>query len=794
MSNRHPLKPDFSDATTQPAATAPIVAARRPHRALALLFAPALAMLATLALSAWLPMAPADETTASEGDAASDEATPAEENADDKTNDKIDFARDIRPIFVFNCYKCHGPEKQEGGLRLDRKQNFVSGGDSGPAIVPGHNAASRLVGYVTGENDDLVVMPPDGEGDRLSAKQIALLRRWIDEGASWADGADLTDVTSGGASNHWSFQPLVRPPIPSRDKSAPPSVSAVDVFIDARLREQGLAASDEADRTTLIRRATFDLTGLAPTREEVEAFLADTRADAYERLVDRLLASPHYGERWGRHWLDLARYADSGGFEFDVDRPSAYRYRDWVIRALNDDMPYDQFIIEQLAGDEAAPGDPSVLVATGFCRNGPTVGNQENEKNRLDELDDVVSTTGAVFLGVTIGCARCHDHRFEPIKQLDYYRMLAVFNSMKTSDDDGRMAIRDIGSQPRPTNLLIRGDYRTPGQEVEPGAPAVLATEPIDFPQPDAKSASTLRRLTLARWIASPDNPLTARVMANRLWHYHFGRGLVETPSNLGQSGAEPSHQELLDWLAAELIDSGWELKPLHRKIMTSAAYRRASTGEERNYQADPQTVWLWRFPPRRLDAEEIRDSILASAGTLNLQMYGPGVKPRIDEAIIRTGSTLKWPIVESETPEHWRRTVYVFIKRSVLLPMMETFDAPTATQTCAKRLPTTISTQALNLMNNRFTNEQADYMAKRVVDMAGEDARAQVEAAHWLTFSRPPNEEQLAMAVEFLNQQRTWHAQTTPEATDVRRPAMLRALADLCHVLFNANEFVYVM
>ena len=605
-----------------------------------------------------------------------------------------------------------------------------------------------------------------------------------------------TVVLAEAPAEHWAFAPLARPTVPAAGEWAK---TAIDAFIAARLHEHGLRPAPPAGKTEWIRRATLDLTGLAPTSEEVEAFLADDSPEAYDTLIDRLLASPRYGERWGRHWLDLARYADSNGFEFDSDRPLAFHYRDYVIRSFNEDKPYDQFIREQLAGDEVGPEDLEAITATGFCRAGPTNENQINEKNRLDEMDDMISTTGAVFLGLTIGCARCHNHKFDPISQHDYYRMLAVFNSSEKREIRDRMCVQDAGREPRPTRLLLRGDHRSPADEVEPGVPEVLALAGAVFAPPAPEAKSTGRRAALARWIASKDNPLSARVIVNRVWQYHFGAGLVTTPSNFGPSGAEPSHAELLDWLARELIDGGWRLKPLHKLILQSAVYRQGSLSDPAADRLDPLNAWLWRFPKRRLEAEVIRDRILQASGNLNLTMYGPGIHPRIDPAIIATGSTAKWPVVENESAEHWRRSVYVFIKRSVLMPFMEVFDAPTATESCDRRLTTTVATQSLQMLNDPFIDSQAGAMAERVLAaLAPEDLKAQATRVYYLALSRPPSTEQLRSAVEFLQAQRELHLRRLADelkdvsADDRESQARRRALADLCHVMFNASEFVY--
>ncbi len=708
----------------------------------------------------------------------------------------VEFVRDIQPILIGKCYKCHGPEEHEGGLRLDLKAAAIVGGDSGPAWEAGKPAAASLLyQYVSGEGDSGIVMPPEEEQRPLSAQEIALVKKWIEAGAVWPDGADTTVTDPAQAAAHWSFQPVHRPDPPAVNDEGW-GRTPVDAFIFAKFSEKGLSPSREASRLELIRRATYDLTGLPPTPEEVEQFLADDSPQAYEHLLDRLLASPRYGERWGRHWLDLARYADSDGFEFDEDRPLAYHYRDYVIRSFNDDKPFDRFIVEQLAGDELDPNNLDCLTATGFCRNGPTIDNQVLEKNRLDELDDNVATTGTVFLGLTIGCARCHNHRFEPITQRDYYTFLAVFNSSEKKNDRERMYVQDGGATPRPTHFLNRGDHQQKGEEVPPAAPAVLtAVTPLEFPAPAPEAASTGRRLALARWIASPDHPLTARVLANRIWHYHFGRGIVSTPSNFGRSGDAPTHPELLDWLASELVTGGWRLKSLHKLIMASAVYRQASGQDQAKHQADPANQWLWRYPLRRLSAEEIRDSILSSSGKLDLTMYGPGVKPRIHPSVIATGSTPKWPIVDKEGPEHWRRSVYVFVKRSVLLPLMEGFDAPTTTQTCEQRMTTTVPTQALQLLNNEFTNEHALFMAERLERDAGQELNAQIDRAWRLALARPADEDERRDAAEFVRMQTAQHAAAATSGDEKDRAAQAErlGLADLCHVLFNSNEFVYV-
>jgi mono/diheme cytochrome c family protein len=733
------------------------------------------------------------------------------DRADSKPNrsaQPIDFYSDIKPIFVKHCFTCHGPARSESNLRLDLRARALHGGETGPAIVKGHSADSLLIQYVTGKNDAGIIMPPAGKAPPLSAEEISLLRSWIDRGAPWPDlpGSDATSATSAhrgdknesALSEHWAFQTArhVKPPISDDAWINTP----IDLFILQKLQEHRLTHNPRASRLELIRRVTFDLTGLPPTPEEVQRFVNDKSDDAYEHVVDRLLASPRYGERWGRHWLDLARYADSDGFENDSDRPFAYKYRDYVIRSFNEDKTYDQFVMEQLAGDELGSANPECLVALGFCRNGPTIGNQINEKNRVDEVDDMVSTTGAVFLGLTVGCARCHDHKYEPITQRDYYRMFAVFNNANKSNADEIMHLREPGVVLRKTFILLGGDAARHGEEVDPGVPAVLEEHKTGYSISDAApNAGSGRRLALARWIASPENPLTARVIVNRLWMYHFGRGLVNTPSNFGQSGDVPTHLDLLDFLANQLVQEGWHLKPLQKMIVMSAAYRQSSAYDPQKAGIDGEDEWYWRYPMRRLEAEAIRDSILMASGQLNLQMYGPGVKPKIPDGLVDTNNTKEmWPKIAQEGPEQWRRSVYIFVKRSVPLPMMEGFDAPATTQTCERRMTTTVATQALQLLNDDFSNEQAQSMAARVIHDAGDDVNRQIERAYWLTFSRPPTIAERQQAVQFIEQE-TQTEQAAVEnrksSAEAKSPTAVRrrALADFCHVLFNSNEFVYV-
>jgi hypothetical protein len=647
---------------------------------------------------------------------------------------------------------------------------------------------------------------------------------------------------------HWAFQPLQR--------SAPPAVrdanwcnNPIDAFILAGLEAQGLQPAPPAEPRALLRRLHLGLTGLPPTPEEVEDFERVMRTNpqaGIAGIVERLLASPRYGERWARHWLDLVRYADTNGYERDAARPHVWRYRDYVIRAFNEDRPFDRFILEQLAGDELPDATGDTLIATGYYRLGPWDDEPADPKeDRFDQLDDLVNTTSQAFLGLTLACARCHDHKFEPLTMLDYYRMVAVFQPLQRPTQGRReldlpagspqqiahLAARDRSlallrttalslrgaapSTPAPalldaisgalrhtipdlprgyflhepspqapvTHLLLRGKAARPGPRVEPGVPAVMVTTQPAFLPP---SATSRRRLTLARWIASRDNPLTARVIVNRVWHYHFGQGLVRTPSDFGVMGQPPTHPELLDWLADSFMREGWSLKKLHRLIVTSATYQQSSRGK--TPAADPDNRLLWRFPYRRLEAEAIRDAMLAVSGRLNPRMYGPSMYPFIPpEALAGNSDPDKiWPAFDE--PDASRRTLYAFQKRSMVVPLLEVLDLCDSTRSCDKRLVTTVAPQALSLFNGDFVQRQARHFAERLQREAGAEPAAQLERAYLLALCRPPAAPERTLMLDFLSQ----------EADNLRRAgvpddtARRQALEQLCRVLFNLNEFVY--
>jgi uncharacterized protein DUF1553/uncharacterized protein DUF1549 len=687
--------------------------------------------------------------------------------------------------------------------------------------------------------------------------------------------------------DHWAFRPPTRtaPPITKdRDGIRDP----IDAFIAAGLETNGLSPSPEADRTTLLRRLSFDLTGLPPSPDEIEAFLNDHTADAYEKVVDRLLASPQYGVRWAQHWLDLARYADTDGFEFDQARPNAWRYRDWVVDALNRDLPYDQFVRLQLAGDEVAPDDPSVFVATGFNRCYPDMVDLNDQGlRRQNALNDITETTGLVFLGLTIGCARCHDHKFDPIRQADFYRLQAFFTPARFRDDypiastdrrkaheraiavwraevakiqaavlriekpirdrlapglpmgslddavaaynkpesqrspaevamvyeilsrDGRIKAKDWpgllgkpalaerqallarlerskkaapptlptargidepGPKAPPTYFLKRGEYTARGPAVEPSFPAVLATA---APAIAPTAETTGRRRALADWLTRPDHPLTARVIVNRLWQGHFGRGLVGTSSDFGRMGDEPSHPELLDRLATELVERGWSLKAMHRLIVTSATYRQSSKPTAAR-NADPENLLLARQNRRRLDGEAIRDALLAAAGRLNPALGGPAVFPPLPPELTKLSSKgAIWP-VSVEVADQNRRSLYIFVRRNLRFPFFEAFDRPDTNASCPKRPVTTIAPQALSLLNSPLSSEAAHALAARAEREAGPSLDARIERAYLITLGRRPEDAERALARGFLS-------------------ARSSSFADFCLALMNLNEFVYV-
>ncbi len=943
------------------------------------------------------------------------------------------FERKVRPLLAEQCYSCHGPDKQKGHLRLDSPAAIRAGGEGGPVILPGDPAKSRLIIAVNYQTEDLK-MPPK---QRLTARQIADLTEWVKLGAPMPAGeAPVAAVRkefqiTAKDRAHWAFQPVRKPAVPAIGNRQSAVANPIDAFILAKLATKNLPPNPPATPRELVRRAYYDLTGLPPTPAEVEAFLADKSPRAWEQLIDRLLDSPRYGEKWGRHWLDLVRFAESNSYERDGDKPNAWRFRDYVIRAFNSDKPYDRFLREQLAGDELPNPDPDAIIATGFYRLG--IWDDEpadRELARYDSLDDIVATTGQVFLGLTVDCARCHHHKIDPIPQHDYYRLLSFFQNVNhyrnggptdeiplftkasekeahaaqvramekrrdevqgkltaletlfrqrlamgeeaphediedlrfryyrdtwdklpdfallrpeetgkissglfdislrsrdtafgfvfegtlivprdgdytfimDSDDGSRLtvggrqvllhdgvhtigkwqsvtvplkqgrlpiqleyfqrqdklgltvswagpgftrrtlsapvdrpreakgktgkqdinqliksegkrvlgaeqfekyqslkqeldqlkpekiagekalAVSERGANPQPTHLLARGNPNLPGDLVEPGFLEVLnAPKPVlSKPASDARTSG--RRTVLANWIVSPDNQLTARVMVNRIWQHHFGRGIVRSASNFGTQGDRPTHPELLDWLASEFVARGWSMKAMHRLIMTSQAYRMSSHGNAAALQADPANDLFWRFDPRRLTAEEIRDSILAINGTLNVKMFGPSVFVDIPREVLAGQSQPGKGWGKSPAEDQARRSIYIKVKRSLRPPILESFDVAETDRSAPVRFATVQPTQALGMINGGFMNEQAELFAARLRKEAGDDVTKQVRLGLQLVTTRPPTDAEVQRSLGLIAALR---AQENASAEV--------ALKYFCLMALNLNELVYV-
>jgi hypothetical protein len=896
----------------------------------------------------------------------------------------ISFQRDVRPILTAHCVECHGPDTQESGLRVDRRAALLKGGKSGrPAIEPGRSAGSRLLQLVSG-SDKKLRMPPDGT--RLNAADVETLRKWIDEGATF----DEAKAEAGPSADFWSFKPVHARLPPAVERGSHHVTNPIDAFIAAKLRAAGLQPSPPADRRTLIRRVYLDVLGLPPSPEEVTRFSSDENPLAWNRLVDQVLGNPHFGERWARHWLDVVRFAETDGFETNVERPNAYPYRDYLIDAFNDDKPYDRLVFEQLAGDSVGEDAATGFLVGGPCDKVKSPDPVLTRMQRQDELTDIINTTGTTFLGLTLGCAKCHNHKFDPIPQREFYAVQAVFAGVqhgerpldavdeperarrrkqifaeiartsqalhslglrpsvdsrrndelfptvrtrrvrftvratndgsepcldelqvfakgrtgslenvalassgakisvssafpgssfhkpehlndglfgnerswisnergkgwasvefqrdcaiseitwgrdrsgaytdrlatdylieaetadgawkKVASSDDRLPAdsaqstiksflggvsrqhaqkaaklvaeltrlreeRDSTSltakiyagifvQPDTVHRLYRGDPGSPREPVSPGG--IAAVGPLDIP---TAAPERERRIALAKWITRPQNPLTARVMVNRLWHYHFGRGLVETPSDFGHNGGRPSHLELLDWLAGELVRSGWSLKHVHRLILTSRTYQQSSAPRADGLKIDASARLLWRFPPRRLEAEAIRDSMLAASGVLDDRMGGPGFSPFQPN----TNYVRVYLPKEDFGPPEWRRMVYMSKVRMEQDSVFGAFDCPDAGLIAPRRTQSTTAVQALGLFNSRFTEQQAELLAQRCQREAGDEIAPRLRRAFELAFGRPPDEFEERGAVPL-----------------VRR----HGLTSLCRALFNANEFLFI-
>ena len=770
-------------------------------------------------------------------------------------------ADDALTLLENHCVRCHGGEKTKGGLNLTTREHLLKGGDTGPVIDISKADSSLLLKSIRHESDS--EMPY--KEPKLPDHDISTIAAWVKAGSPYTRTLKATTpkkaegfAVSEADKSHWAFKPITHP--------TPPLVgdykNPIDQFIVAKLRDSNLALSPTATREQLIRRVTFDLIGLPPTPEEAQNFVNDPSPNAYENLIDRLLASPHYGERWGRHWLDLARFAESDGYEHDAVRPHAWRYRDYVIRSFNADKPYDQFIREQLAGDELRPADPEALTATAFNLLGPDmVDSSDQIQRRHNTLNDMTDTASLTFLGLTMGCARCHDHKFEPISQRDYYSFQAFFTSAKfqpaapiptpeqrgayevamkeynehpkvrelaeleagpraeilkkkvaqlsaeaqvahntpaeqrnaeqanlvlETEDKVKIAEADLNSalkgeaktrrkelldelkkvpKPKPlpqsmvlinenkpakAHVLLRGEYSQPGDEVAPGFPTVLASFK---PQ--------TRRSNLADWIASPENPLTARVMVNRIWQHHFGRGLVASPSNFGTHGQNPTHPELLDWLANEFIRRDWSIKQMHKAMLMSATYQQTSSSTT-GAKIDPENRLYSRMNRIRLEGEAIRDSLLAISGELKREMGGPGVFPPIPKELFQ-GAT-GWNAKEND-PQNSRRSIYIFARRNLRFPFLEIFDAPDNNLSCPVREQSTTAPQSLTLLNSDEVIRASKFTAERVKDDP-------ISKAYELILNRKPTESEVKLASEFLEKS---------------------PLHEFCRALFNLNDFVYV-
>ena len=847
----------------------------------------------------------------------------------------------LAPILHVRCLICHGRRTQEAGLDLRTRASILKGGKSGPAMVPGKPEESLLLQRIQAEE-----MPPPKDFSRFCVRpvtsgELEKLRRWIADGAPEAPPNGASRAAKGSADTEkdpalWSFQPPRRPAVP-RVAESNRVRNPIDAFLLEKLEAGGLSFAPPADRLALMRRAYLDLVGLPPTPDEVRAYHRDADPQAYERLVDRLLDSAHYGERWGRYWLDAAGYADSEGkVHADNLRPHAYRYRDYVIRSFNDDKPYDRFLLEQIAGDELVdhrklesltPDEVEPLIATGFLRMAPDgtwSGAQNFVPERLDVVADQVEVLSSTVMGLTLACARCHDHKYDPLPQRDFYRFSAILRSaydpydwlipqepllapsggpfpkrllrygsekelrqvkrnngpveqeikrLKRSleekaapfrkqllqekmekipaalradveaaaevAEDSRSelqkylveafqefltlepgelekrfeeyrkesakikeavtkaekklqrrpsirALFDMPGKPTPNYLLLRGEHIRPGDSVEPGIPTALRpqTRPYRIEKPEWSSG---RRLALARWLGQPDHPLTARVMVNRIWQHHFGRGLVATPGNFGKLGAVPSHPELLDWLATEFVRRGWSVKPMHRLIMTSSAYRQSSgsAGDEATNGHSDNSL-LSRFPLQRLDAEALRDSILKISARLDPTPFGPADQVEVQE---------DGEVTSQCSSAGCRRSVYMLQRRTTPLTMLDTFDAPQLNPNCVKRSQSMVTSQALQLWNSQLARKSARHFAGRVIDAVGSDLESQVEQVYLAALSRWPTATEKAVALREIGQlDRHWaeHLESDTPAEPRRSRARWLALSTFCHAMLNSAEFIF--
>jgi mono/diheme cytochrome c family protein len=711
----------------------------------------------------------------------------------------VDFSRDIAPILQQHCLKCHQDGKSKGGLRLDARAELLKGGNSGVVVQLGQSGKSRLIQVIAGVNPD-EVMPPEGE--KLTSQQISLMRAWIDQGMKWGE---LKTIKPTQAGKHWAFEPVKAPKIPDGEASHP-----IDRFIQVRLEKEKLLTNPEATPETLIRRLYLDLIGLPPTSAEVDQFKSDASATNYEQLVDCLLADPHFGERWGRHWLDAARYADSDGYEKDLPRPYAWRYRDWVINAINRDLPYDQFVIEQLAGDLLPNANQEQKIATGFHRNTLTnkEGGVDQEEFRVAAVMDRVATTGKVFLGATIACAQCHDHKYDPFSQREYYQLFAFFNRDKETELDlappplprlsippkktvvdaySKAPVLTLGPD-RKSHILIKGDFLRPGVEVQPGMPVSLG----------GNAAAATTRLDLARWIASNENPLTRRVFVNQVWSKLFGRGLVFTLDDFGTQGEKPSHPELLDFLATEFAQDGWSLKRLIRGIVTSSTYKQSSQIRPDHLERDPRNILLARQSRIRLESEILRDQALAVSGQLFESFGGPPIKPPQPPGIseLTYASHLKW--VETTGIDRNRRGVYIWLQRTSPYPSLMTFDSPDSNVCTVRRDRSNTPLQALTLLNDVVFQECAQTWGLKLAQRSKDVSATLAEAFRSLVGRELSSSEQERLMQLFVRFKTLYAAKPDQAKTllgksmnKVSDPTTSAAWIATARTLLNLDEFL---
>ncbi|MFN8707496.1 MAG: PSD1 and planctomycete cytochrome C domain-containing protein [Planctomyces sp.] len=758
-----------------------------------------------------------------------EEVTPQPDSGSAVNGDRQFYREQIEPILKKHCFECHSATSSpiQGSLRLDSLPGLLRGGDSGPAIVPGDAEVSVLIAAIRHQNG--IAMPPDEEP--LSDEIIEKFVRWIQNGAIGPSEEETPASETIDAKAHWAFQPLTVPPVPmvsaGAEAASGEELNPIDAFIAERLQQKGWAFSKSLDKAAWIRRVTLDLTGLPATPEETEAFVQDQSPDAAVKVVDHLLNSQHFGERQAQHWLDVIRFAETEGYEYDTHLPGAWRFRDYVIDSMNSDKPYDQFIREQIAGDELDPENSEYQTASVFHRLGPVrrnAGNPELALSRNEVLTERTDVIGSAILGLSVGCARCHNHKLEPISQKDYYRLQAFLsateeNNLAMVSDEQRSLIDFEKQKAREQQTLLRKQMATAApeervelekavKELDQQLPATMPMVPAtrnDFakrtsihvlkrgvwgqngepvgPRPlSILTADTVKELSqetpqprtqLADWLVSPQNPLTARVIVNRIWQQHFGNGIVRTANDFGTHGERPSHPELLDWLAGELIRGGWRMKSIHRMIVLSATYRQGSQSISREISSrdDPDNRLLWQMPRRRLTAEEIRDSMLSVSGRLNRKAGGPSVMvPVAPELVQLLYKPDQWK-TPSDPKENDRRSIYLIAKRNLRLPFMEAFDAPALLQSCARRESSTHAPQALELLNGTLSNDLAKAFADRLTKECGTDAPELIRRGFQLAAGRLPSDHEQTLSEEFLREQ---------------------PLEEFTLALFNLNDFLY--